>query len=374
MKPLAGGLFWSKSIWPVGLPLAALLLQFYYGAMDISAHPEADAKFYLAMSEHGPGASPAPYGYRILGPWLAGAMPFDVHTAYRLLTGATAILCALALHFLLLSFGNPASAAGITVLLWLLNKYLSGFEMWNFYQLGDWLGLFGLLASMLAFERKRWLWLAGTFLAGMLARETPILLLPGFAILAWLRKFGVREWMGASAAVLPGVLAAGWLRWHYLLPSEAGYLGLLRLYGVKWFSPATPFRFFVNAWIPVSFLPWIFLHDTWKFLRRRPDLLSLGAGTLFSASLGSDNERLLLPAIPLVYGLVAHLLKLRPRLAPGLLICAIFSLPHHLVGPWTLPNRNATLFFSLLGAILAAAWAFRVRRVMAQKSDGTRRG
>ena len=367
---MAGILSRPKRFWPIFLPLAVILLQFYYGSIDLADHPEADAKFYLAMSARGPAASPAPYGYRILGPWLAGALPCDVHRAYRLLTVSAAAACALALYFLFLSFGIPSAAAGTAVLLWLFNKYLVGLELWDFYQLGDWLGLLGLLAAMLAFERKRWVLFAGAFLAGLLARETPILLLPGFALAAWLRRFGRREWIALGAALLPGLLAAVWLRVHYRLPAEAGYLGLLRIYGVKWFSPATPVRFFLNAWIPVACLPWIRFRDTREFLRRRPDLLVLGAGTLFAASLGSDNERLLLPAIPLVYGVVAHLIARRPRMVPGLLVCAVISLPHHLVGLWTPASRNGTFFFSLLGTILAAAWAFKVSRGAASGSAG----
>jgi len=285
-----------------------------------------------------------------------------VHLAYRLLTDLAAAACALALYLLLIAFGNPAAAAGITVILWLLNKYLAGFEIWNFYQLNDLLALLGILVGLLAFERKRWFLLAVAFLAGILAREAPILLLPGFAIAAWMRKFGRREWIALGAALLPGLLAAGWMRAHYRLPAEAGYLGLLRIYGVKWFSPETPARFFVNAWIPVAFLPWVFFRDTREFLGRRPDLLALGAGTLFAASLGGDMERLLLPAIPLVYAVVAHLLAHHPRLAPGLVVCAVVSLPHHMFGLWTLPNRNGTLCFSLLGTVLAAAWALRETR------------
>lgn len=359
---MADAPFRPGRFWPLFLPLAAILLHFYYGSMDIAAHPEADAKFYVTMSSGGPASVPAPYGYRILGPWLAGALPMDVHLAFRLLTDAAAAACALALYLLLIAFGNPAAAAGVTVVLWLLNKYLAGFEIWNFYQLDDLLGLLGMLVAMLAFERKRWFLLAAAFLGGILAREAPILLLPGFAIAAWMRKAGRREWIALGLALLPGLLAAAWMRAHYRLPAEAGYLGLLRNYGIKWFSPATPARFFVNAWIPVAFLPWIFFRDTRRFLWRRPDLLALGAGTLFAASLGGDMERLLLPAVPLVYAVVAHLLAGRPRLAPGLVVCAVITLPHHMFGPWILPNRNATLFFSLLGTALAAAWAFRETR------------
>jgi hypothetical protein len=371
---VAGILSRPHRFWPLCLPLAVILVQCYYGSIRLADHPEADAKFYLAMSADGPSASPAPYGYRVLGPWLAGALPCDVHLAYRLLTVSAAAACALALYFLFLAFGIPAFAAGMAVLLWLPNKYLVGMELWDFYQLGDWLGLLGLLAAMLAFERKRWVLLAGAFLAGLLARETPILLLPGFALAAWLRRFGRREWIALGAALLPGLVAAAWLRIHYRLPAEAGYLGLLRIYGVKWFSPLTPVRFFLNAWIPVALLPWICFPATRDFLRRRPDLLVLGAGTVFAASLGSDNERLLMPAVPLVYGVVAHLLAQRPRLAPGLLICAVVSLPHHLVGPWTLSSRNGTLFFSLLGTVLAGGWALWVRRaVPGSTSQGGKR-
>lgn len=355
--------------WPVLLGLAALLVQFWYGSMNLGDHPQADAKFYLAMSEGGPSASPAPYGYRVLAPWLAARLPVDIHLAYRLLTGACIPLVALAFFHLLLAWRIPARAAGLAVLLLLLNKYLVGFESWNFYQACDWLGLLALLVSLHAFKARNWILLAAAFLAGLLARETPILLVPGFLVLGWRDGFRARQWAALGLALLPGLAAAAWLRWHFRLPAEAGYLGLLQLYGVKWFSPVTWVRFFVNGWIPVALVPWIFWRESRDFLQRHPELLLLGAGTLFSASLGGDNERLLPPAIPLVYGLIAYLLSLRPALAPGLFLAATISLPHHLVGPWTLPGRNGTLAFSLLGTALAAAWAWRAARKEASLSD-----
>src|SRR3972149_4003755 len=137
------------------------IAMFTYGRID---YPDPqyriwDLHDYRTMAEASPSFAQnvrQPFVFRILGPYLAGLMPFSTDTSFLILTMSIGFALPL-LFFLYLSESlvNPAVAT-LTTLFFVLNKYLYGFSIWNYFQINDLLSQVDIILLMWAMSSQKW--------------------------------------------------------------------------------------------------------------------------------------------------------------------------------------------------------------------------
>ena len=349
--------------------IAGAVLVWLYGSIDVVAHADSGMKYYVPMAEAAPGldlGQPQPYIYRWLGPWVAGMLPVSAGAAfYGLAVGASLVLVWLMAAVCRADGHSRWAAAGAAALL-AANPYLFGFNVYNHYQLNDvWMQV-ALGGALWLLWQRRYLAMGGVLAVAVLLREPPILMVPVVAVALWergrLRSDGAR----AALALVPLVLL-------FVVPrallSEPGGMSLaeaLVVEGRKAFDPATWARLLVNAWVPVVAVLAVAAGTTWRWLRGHLHLALLFVLTLASAMFGTDQERLMQPAVWAVYPAVAAILDAHWRgraVAVGVLgVAAVLASLHHLTARFPLPSRPLTAALALVALALAAGAALWVRR------------
>ena len=348
---------------------------FLYGQIPYTTEPYArwDLYHYRQITAAAPQITNSvqqPFAYRLLGPYLAGLLPLPDATAYYLLTVTAALLLVVLTYFFLLAWPLTPPAALLATLLFVFNKHLFGFNVWDFFALNDVLSLIFLVILLWALMHQRWPLFALILALGAATRETALIMLP--VALAYLIE---RRLLGQHAralllAALPGIVVFGALR---LLVGHTGGLNLLEQLArsaPKLLAPETWFRLLLNSFLPVSLLPLVFWRHTLAFFRGHRYLLVYLALILVSAFFGYDNERLMAPAFIVFYPLIAAIVESQrlttPRGLPWLLVGAGFAASfQHLIGRYPLPAPWLTYALSLgatLCATLACILAARTRR------------
>jgi hypothetical protein len=140
--------------------------------------PAFDAYVYVAMAEHPTVFTVAPWGHRILTPWLARAVPFvPISVAFPLVTvGAFALACLLLFAFLRRR-GHRPWAASLGVVAFAFSPPVGELIAAPF--LVEPLACALLIALLLALEMGASVWLlASIAVLGVLAKEALVLFLP----------------------------------------------------------------------------------------------------------------------------------------------------------------------------------------------------
>lgn len=173
--------------------------------------PGFDAYVYLAMAERPGFFTVAPWGYRVLTPWLAHLLPANPVRAFRQLTLAGLFAAGVLLYLFLRRLGHGETPS-------LLALALFGFsgpagEPVRHPFLAEPLCIALFAALLLALESGAGMGrLALVLVLGALAKEIFILFLPG-VFLALLARDGPRRALsGTALAVLPALLASLLLR------------------------------------------------------------------------------------------------------------------------------------------------------------------
>lgn len=365
-------------------PLAALLLAtggliFLYGQIEYLVEPYAswDLYHYRQITAAAPqltGAVQQPFAFRLLGPYLAGLLPLPDAAAYGLLTVVAALaLAGLTYRFFLASNLTPTAAA-LAVFLFVCNKHLFGFLVWDFFALNDTLTLIFLVILLWALQQQRWPLFALAFALSLAARETALILLPTALVFLLERpapqpapgRLFAMHGRALVLAALPGLLIFGLIR---LFVEHTGGLGLfeqLARTAPKLLLPETWLRLLINAFLPVSFLPLIYWRQVIAFLHSRRYLLVYLALVLASAAFGYDNERLMAPAAPVFYliiGLILdHALAQQRQQRWLFAVAGIAASFQHLIGRFPLPSSAWTMILSLGATLFVTLLALRSQR------------
>jgi len=357
-----------------GLALGAIL---GYGQVDPRS-PMAgswDLHAYLAMAAAVPGLArgvPAPFAYRLLGPYLAGLLPLAGPVAFRLLSLTVGTGLAVALFFYLQSEGIGRRAAAWTAVLFPLNWPLFGCLVWNPFQLDDLLVLPAYLALLWALPRRRWGIFALALLAGALARETALLLVPVSLVFLW-ESHQLREEKGRWAlAVLPGIAAFVLIR--LLVPVGAGPGGPGLAYYPGALARHVVYATYAEVWagrlvwsfVPFLTLPLVFPETTRELFAGNKWRLLLLALIVASTVWARDPDRLMAPAFAVFFWLVAkivdrHLARSGPALAL-LALGALLAYSTHLFGRDPLPSAPLPLALNLAAVAVVTAGAYACRR------------
>ncbi|MCC5849014.1 MAG: hypothetical protein JJU29_13085 [Verrucomicrobia bacterium] len=352
------------------LLLLTLILLHGYGHIPYAQEPYArwDLAAYQRMAEAAPGMAgdvAKPFAFRVLGPWMAGMLPGSVPGGFRILSLVASLLLPFQFVALLRVRGIERGWAVCAAAFFICNRYLYGFTVWNYFQLNDILSLNFLLLSFSALWRKSWGLFALSLTAGMMARETALLMVPVLGLWLWEEKASPRTWLMAGTACVPGVLMFLGLRlW---MPTQGGrdLAEAFATHAPKIFSLEIPARLFLNAFLPFSLLPLIFWRQTLSFVRAYKHLvlfiMLVAASTLF----GTNNERLMAPAFVAVYFLIARILqsaKPGPASLSLLFAAAFLASFHHMYGHRPLPDRNWTLGISLGTTFVVTLWFLWARK------------
>lgn len=346
--------------------VATAVLAWLYGFIDMVEHAESGMKYYLPMAEAAPGLmleQLRPYVFRWLGPWLAGVLPLSAPTAFYALAWVASLGLAGILYAVCRAEGISDGAAALSVALLAANPYLFGFNLYNAFQLNDVLAQVGIGLALWLLWRRQLVGMGLVLAVAVLARESAVLMIPVAVVYLW-EQGGTREEAGRLAlALLPAVCL--FLLPRLLLP-ETGGMGLAEQFVVesrKALHLETWARLVVNAWVPVIALLIVWPRETWAWARAHLHLVALFGLTLASAFFGTDQERLMQPAIWAVYLAVAHTLDrhwLRQPIALGVLgLAALLASLHHLSARFPLPDRRLTAVLAAVGlglAVLASAW------------------
>lgn len=339
-----------------------LVLAFYlYGQMDWQAEQYRiwDLHKYKPMAEAGWIAEAKvarPFCYRWLGPLLAGVMPFETITSFRVLNWFFCAAFVYLFYLFLRSRNYPVGTSFAVLLIVIFNKYFFGYFVWSYFQLPDVVTLVLVVLMCWALETSSYIWFGILLTLGAATKEPNMLMIP----VAWLsiRRSSVSA---DRLKLLCGCLAAAavFAAIRYLT-EPAGGTRLLRAFALhsgKLASPEKLAKMFINVWAPVSFIPIIFFGSTFSFFKKRIGLLLFLLLVYFSNLFGVSTERLLAPAGVVVYWLLADIFEnnlYEKKLVWLIVAAAIASCGHHEIGRFPLPSQQVTILLAC-GALLAAS-------------------
>ena len=331
-----------------------------------------DLRYYRAMAEASPGISsemPRPFAYRILGPWLVGLLPLPETAAFYALNSVLSLCVPLVFFLLLVSRGAGAWIAALSAFLFVLSKHQFGISAWNFFQIKDTLSFLCLLACFHAMYSDRRVLFAVSLLAGALAGEMALIMIPVLVCYLWERRAVGARWRDAVFMTLPA--AAAFVAARALVPASGGIAPweAFGMYGGKVRHALVWYGLLVNPFIPVSLLPLVFYRDTIAFIRKNLHLLLYFLLVLASTLFGSNNERLMASAFIAFYMLIARIFESelshrsrRQALAAAAVVAAAGALSffHHAMGRYPLPSRSLTIALSggslVALTVLAVVW------------------
>ena len=174
--------------------------------------PGFDAYAYVAMVEHPTFFTVAPWGYRVLAPWLVAALPaVGSARGFYYLTWAALVGSGLLLFLLLRRLGHGLLPALLGTLAFCFSP--PAFDALGYPFVADPLCVLLLLAFLLAFESGAGL-CALSLLAvlGALTKEILLLPLPLLVIAARAQARGARAWLRAALAAFPALVVTLELR------------------------------------------------------------------------------------------------------------------------------------------------------------------
>lgn len=343
------------------LLLAFIIMLFFYGRIDYSSDSfrNWDLKHYDAMAEAAPAINhniPQPFAFRILGPILAGLMPFQTDFSFYILSLIAVLSLLILLYYYLIEHGVSCAIALVITVALLCNPYFIGLNIWDYFQLNDTLALLTILLAYIFIEKHQWFYLAVTLALGALARETWILIVPAGYMLLFQSRFGRCKFLPYTLSIFPAIIIAIIIR-IYIDPVGGHSLpDAFKMHAEKLFHPGPWGGLTINSILPLTPIPLIFYNRAFEFLRSRPDCILIYILVFISALFGSDNERLMAPAFIAIYPLAGYLLTkiaFRGRIFTGILLLLIFLNSFHLIyGRYTFPDET-TMKLVRLGLLAA---------------------
>lgn len=346
--------------------IMTILMIVLYGQIDYMLEPFAswDLSSYIRMALFSPEINPdiiKPFAYRILGPYLVGLVPIPNILGFYIFSVSFSICLVFQFYYLLRYIGLPANISAVTVVLFIFNKWLFGFTVWDYFQLNDLLSLNFIIIMFLSIWRNQWRVFSFILLLGAFTREASMLMVP--VVFAYLleKKELSDQWPKVVASIIPGLLAFVLIR--VLIPTSGGN-SLLEVLIIH--SPSTSIlRLLGNSFIPLSFIPLIFFKNTIQFFKTKKYLLLFFTLVLFGTIFGGNNERLMAPSFIVFYMLIGTILQdLNPKKTFLLFIMVIGFLSsfHHVFAKYPLQSINWTYFFTLGTTLIITISMYLLKR------------
>ena len=355
------------------IPLVALLvitavMIAAYGRIDPELFSGVDLKQYRAIAAVSPEISndiPRPFAYRLLGPYVVGLLPIPDNLGFYMLALLSSLALVTLLFFSLCHFGINPSIASFTAVLFVMNRYMFGFTVWDYFQINDLLSLIYIVVLFRALHRFRWGVFALILLLGALTRETALLMIPTAVVYLIENGRLKSDWRLMAVAMLPAIAAFLLLR-LLIQPSEgANLFEAFSTCITKLQSPDVWYRLLLNAFTPLTLVPIIYFRQTRRFFSENRHMLWFVVFVYISSLFGSDTERLLAPAFIVFYMLIATIIEDNLWKSRGILIvligCAFLSSLHHLYAAFPLPGRDVTIAVSVGSLLLVTLTLFAHR-------------
>jgi len=352
------------------LGLFAAIMMYVYGGIRYESDMFAnlDLHAYRAMAEAAPGLAVVnqPFAYRLLGPFVVGILPFSEQLGFRLLAVIASFVLVFLFYRYLRASGISGRAALFAVAMFISNRYFFGFFVWDYFQLNDILSLIALIILFKAAEQRSWLTFSVALLIGLLARETPLLMIPVTAFLLIEQKASRLEWRRFLMAALPAVCLFFATRLVVPISGGSSLPQALFQHAGKLLSPITWVALLALSFTPAGFIPLIFFRQTKKFFAERRFMLVYLLLVIASTAFGHDNQRLMSPAFIIFYFVLADIADkaiLPHRLLTAIImVSALIASPHYVMGRFLLPNRTITGVLSLgsLMIVTLAALTYRL--------------
>jgi len=344
------------------LAIAVTFIFIFVGKIDYSLpqYAEIDNLYYRTMADAAPGFTSDiihPFVYRILGPWLAGIMPFHNDINFGILMYFSLIALTFAFYkFLILNQIN-AKIALITSMWVVFNKYIFGIMGFSYFQLCDSISVTALIMAFVFFYKNNWLGILISSVIGILAKETILLFYIPALIYLFINKHPKKEIINCilSGAVTFAIFIA--LRMIFSPSEEGDYLIQLGFGVSKFFNLTVWVRQLSNVFLPFSLIFIIFLKELFQFSKKEIYLTLLFILTIISSLFGLDCERLMLPGILFSYLFFAQLAekyllsedgKFRWNFTFVITCITLISNLYHLWGLVRLPSRTISIYLTII--------------------------
>ncbi len=294
--------------------IATCVMVFLYGSVSYQSpeYSQWDLHDYRTMAMSSPEIAQGlrqPFIYRPFGPFIAGLLPFEVDTNFRVLSICLAVTLSWLFWGYLRYLGIRPSTASLITFFFTANKYLFGFPVWNYFHIDDILAEIELLGLAWSISSRKWTSFGVILMFGALTKETTLLMIPTAAACVAESHPGKNEWRKLLLAVIPASAAAILLRIYVHAEGGNNLVEAFSLYAEKFESPETWFRLLINSFIPLSLVPLISLNSTRKHFATRKYLLLYLILVVLSTFFGHNIERLMAPAAIVFYPLYAFVLE-----------------------------------------------------------------
>ena len=353
------------------ITVAAALMIILYGQINYSVEPYSgwDLKYYSEIAAAAPQINtnlPQPFIYRLLGPYTVGLLPIGSATGFYVLSVLFSVALLYLFYFFLCSMEIDPGIAAFTTILFIFNKFLFGFSLWDYFQINDILSLIFLIILFWAMIKGNWFVFGVGFLLGILARETVLLMIPTALFYLYENDKPFDAWKKFTISIVPGAVVFFLLR--FLIPASGE--SLLQAFAAnvhKIYSPRDLFILLVYSFVPLSFIPFIFYEDTLSFIKKNKYALLFFALVFISSLFGRNNERLMAPAFIVFYLLIARIVQThfegRKLILITLLICSFLTSLHDYISRFNFLTPKTAIALSLfaLAIVTIVVFVFRYK-------------
>jgi len=329
-----------------------------------------DQTYYREMSEASPNISmviPHFFAYRIFPPWLAGILPGDVSTGYKILNFIFLLGISYSFYFLLREIALKEITSILMTLAFIFNRYFFQIHTWNYFQLTDLVSNTIIFLSIISIKKKRFLATGILFFLGMMSKETVLVIIPvGFAFLFQTIQ-GRKTLLHFAISLIPGLILFAALRIFIPAAGEEKLAVQVMDESYKYLSLFVWAKVLVVPFIPFSITPLIFYKEFMNFIRQHFYLFVLFSLVVFTAILGYDFERLLAPASPFLFAFVGiiiekyQLVKTKRWQLTIIFLMVILNSFYHIAGIVRLPNSTLSLIVSTCSLLISTALFINIR-------------
>ncbi len=358
---------------------AVLFCWGWYGQIDLAVFGDKDLRHYRDMAAAAPDLAwtvRAPFGFRILPPWLAGLWPGGLDAGFKwgtLLTiGGLAVLW---VHWLAM-WGLSCVEQGVGLLWLLFNPHFVGFPAFNPYQWGDVLTMVLILGMTLSLLKNKYGQFGFLLIIGAMTREANLLMLPVAVWYFYKNRAGIKDVWGVVLLPILALIVFLGIRAGVRVENHDWHLwGAFSIYARQLADPVAWGRLLLNAYAPFSLLLFVWYKPFLRLLKSHPVWGMFGGLVWISCFFGQDKERLLAPTFFLIYSGILWLLRQLPEnqrmIGYWITTCAAFLTSwHHLVARFPVFPRGMYFVLSAFLTFVLGFWAWKWKDYLWTKNEG----
>lgn len=360
----------------VVLILTTILVMVFFGQVPYTIEPFAslDLKYYSRIAEAAPNIDPEmrqPFAFRLLGPYLVGLLPISEPLGFRLLSVVSAFCLVFLFYYVLRYVGISPFVSLMSVILVILNRYIFGWTVWNFFMVNDFLVLIFIIIMFLAMWKSRWTAFGITLVLGAMTRETAMLMVPVALFYIWEQKELSTKWRKVLLACIPGLLTILLIRLLVPIAEGRSLTEALATHSSKLLEPSSLFRLLVNTFLPFTLIPLLYFRTTIDFFRSRKHLLFFVVLVFGTTLFGSNQERLMVPAFIvffMLFGTILERVQKKGLTFFVLLTAGFLSSFHYSFGIWQVPDANWTRTLTLGATLFVTLYMIIEKRKLQLRS------